>query len=162
LGRSPFFVSIPILLLILFLYCKNWVLIFSQAIQDPEAFAKRVGDLATKAGELASQVNLTPILFPLSPPYPSSLHLVKVTNKAADEEAPLSRANLERTGDELREHSERLVTLANELLENPADSARKKKFEDQMKAIEKGMHAATEPMKEKLSEITGRFALHSP
>jgi hypothetical protein len=85
------------------------------------------------------------------------IFIVQVTNKAADEEAPLSRANLERTGDDLRERSERLVELANDLLQDPEDSAKKKKFEDEMKALEKGMHAATEPMKEKLSEITRRL-----
>jgi hypothetical protein len=104
----------------------------SQAAKDPDAFAQHVGELASKAGELASQV----------------------TNKATDEEAPLSRKNLERTGDDLRERSERLVALANELLVNPDDSAKKKNFDDEMKALEKGMQAATEPMKEKLGEIT--------
>lgn len=104
----------------------------SQVVDDPEGFAERVGELASKAGELASQV----------------------TNKASDEEAPLSRKNLEKTGDDLRERSERIVELGNEVLADPDDVAKRAEFDAEVKRLEKDMKAATSPMKEKLSEIT--------
>lgn len=104
----------------------------SQAASDPESFANFVSDLASKTNELADQV----------------------TNKASDEEAPLSRKNLEKTGDDLRERSERIIELGNALLENPTDTAKKAEFDAEVKRLESDMKGAVEPMKEKLSEIT--------